>query len=205
MFMSNSKSKNNNGLRGRHFNLLLYPDNPQHMLAILELQTKKYLACGCCHKYDVFEEDTETHKQGELKKEHYHFVVSFKNARYKSALAKELDIDERWIDKTENFKHSAKYLLHWGSDTKYVYSPDDLVGKLKPEVLKLLEIKYSESQQATFILDYIDSYNGYISKSQLSRWAIENGYFSCLRRCYSMVLDWIYEHNEKYCKSAYKE
>lgn len=47
--------------RSRWFNLLLYPDNPQHNLAIMQLQTTKYMACGICHNMDCYESDSETH------------------------------------------------------------------------------------------------------------------------------------------------
>lgn len=194
-----------NNERSRLFNILLYPDNPEHNLTIIELQTNKYLACGCCHNMDVFCEDTESHKAGELKKKHYHFVVKFPNPRYKSGVAKELEIDERFIDITKSFKNSAKYLLHYGDDDKYQYNPNSLVGRLKPDVLKLLEDKPSETQQAIAILDYIDSQSDFIKKTDLTRWACMNGYYSCLRRSYSLVLDWIYEHNENFFNSVRKK
>lgn len=191
-------SENTEKQKSRIFNLLLYPDNPKHNLAICELQTSKYLACGICHNNDCYDEDTETHKAGDLKKSHFHFVVKFSNPRYKSGVAKELDIEERFVDITKNFKSSTRYLLHYGDDEKYQYSPDDLVGRLKSEVLKLLDDKPSETQQALSIYDYIQSNSRFITKSELYLWACQNGYFSCYRRCYSVIIDILYEHNEKY-------
>lgn len=188
----------NNEKKGRIFNLLLYPDNPKHALAIMELQTKDYLACGICHDMDCYEEDTETHKAGELKKKHFHFVVKFPNPRYKSGVAKSLDIEERFVDVTKNFKQSARYLLHFGDDDKYQYEPDKLVGRLKPDVLKLLEDKPSETQQASLIADYIASYDGILKKTDLFYWCCNNGFYSSYRRGYSLFLDLLYEHNEPY-------
>lgn len=181
--------------RSRLFNILLYPDNPKHNLAIIELQTVNYLACGCCHNMDVYEDGE---KAGEIKKAHYHFVVKFSNPRYKSGVAKALDIEERFIDITNSFKGSAKYLLHYGDDTKYQYSPDDLVGRLKPDVLKLLEDKPSEAMQARYIADYIMSVNRYLTRTELFNWCLDNGYYSCYRRGLSVFDGLIYEHNEKY-------
>ena len=77
--------------RSRWFNLLLYPDNPAHNLAIMQLQTTKYMACGICHNQDCYTEDTESHSTGELKKAHFHFILRCKNPRYKSGVAKELE------------------------------------------------------------------------------------------------------------------
>lgn len=190
--------------KSRYFNLLLYPDNPQHNLTILELQTDKYMACGICHDSDVYEDDTDKHAKGELKKKHFHFVVKFKNPRYKSGLAKDLDIEERFIDITKSFKNSSRYLLHFGDDSKYQYNADDLVGTLRGEVIRQLDNdKPSETETAVSIFDYIKNEDRYLKITDLYVWACQNGCYSHFRRNYSVIKDIIYEHNERFYKKEH--
>ena len=187
--------------KSRWFNLLLYPDNAEHNLVIMQLQTTKYMACGICHNCDCYETDTEEHKAGELKKAHFHFVLRCKNPRYKSGLAKELGIDERFIDVTSSIKGSAKYLLHFGDETKYQYSPDDLVGKLKGDILKRIDNdeKISDTDYFFMLLDYLDSQDKVLTPRDVGIFLSTNGGYKYFKCNYLM-----YEHNERIYKSYHK-
>ena len=175
--------------RSRWFNLLLYPDNPQHNLAIMQLQTTKYMACGICHNMDCYESDSETHSAGELKKAHIHFILRCKNPRYKSGIAKELDIEPRFIDETSSIKGSAQYLLHFGDESKYQYSPDDLVGNLKGDVLKLIENDEKISSHRR------------VSVRDIGVFLATNGGYKYFKCNFNICRELMYEHNEKYCNA----
>ena len=189
--------------RSRWFNLLLYPDNPQHNLAIMQLQTTKYMACGICHNMDCYESDCETHLAGEIKKAHFHFILRCKNPRYKSGIAKELDIEPRFIDETSSLQGSAKYLLHFGDDTKYQYSPDDLVGNLKGDVLKLIENgeKISDCDFFFMLLDFLDSTHRRVTVRDVGVFLATNGGYKYFKCNFNICRELMYEHNEKYCNA----
>lgn len=185
-----------NNPRYRLFNVLLYPDNEKHQKAISRLKNGEFLAVGICHDMDKYTEDTNEYKAGELKKEHYHFVVKFKNAKTVSALSKELDIEERFIDPTKSFKNSAAYLLHLGVEDKYQYDTDDLVGSLSPEILKMLD-DTSEEIKALRIVDLIRSFDSEVSYDCFLEMLCKNNLFDVFRRSaysFNRVFD---EHNNQ--------
>ena len=76
--------------RSRVHMILLYTDNESHIKAY-EIIQKSYDYLSILHNKD-FTED------GELKKEHIHVVVRFNQPRWSSAICKELNIDERFIE-----------------------------------------------------------------------------------------------------------
>lgn len=189
--------------KSRWFNLLLYPDNPQHNLAIMQLQTTKYMACGICHNMDCYESDSETHTAGELKKAHFHFILRCKNPRYKSGVAKELDIEPRFIDETSSLQASASYLLHYGDDTKYQYDASELVGCLKGEIIKYINSadKPSETECYYFVRDYVNSFNKIIDVPTVFDFCADNGIFAFGRRNIGLIRELVYAHNAKYCNA----
>lgn len=188
--------------RYRVFNLLLYPDNINHQKAIERLMTTEFNAVGILHNMDCYDEDTETHKAGEIKKEHYHFIVKFKNNRTVSALAKNLNIEERFIDTTLSFKASAKYLLHIGCENKYQYDVDDLVGVLVSDVVKLLD-DTSEEVKAMSICRLLNDLEYFVTKEDFHMLLCRYGLYSVFRRnsyWYKLLLD---EHNNKYSEGSF--
>lgn len=189
--------------KSRWFNLLLYPDNPAHNLAIIQLQTTKYMACGICHNQDCYTDDSESHSAGELKKAHFHFILRCKNPRYKSGVAKELGIEVRFIDETASIKGSAKYLLHFGDDSKYQYSPDDLVGCLKGEVFKILSAddKPSETECYFMVRDFINTFDKVVDVPIVFDYCAYNGIYSFARRNLGVIRELCYSHNAKVCRA----
>lgn len=187
------KEKDREKDRDRSFNLLLYPDNPQHkeVIDLLSNPNGEYRAVGCCHNMDVY--DSGEHK-GEFKKAHYHFIVKFKNPHYISGVSTEFAIDSRFIEFTDGWKNSANYLLHYNSPDKYQYDPTDLVGTLKSEVLKLID-DTSEDTKLSEITRYIFNYSGVISHANIWDFVLKQGYTSVYRRYYSIFNDIIGEHN----------
>lgn len=176
--------------RYRTFNLLLYPDCKEHETAIERLISGEFNAVGILH-------DCDTTSEGELKKEHYHFIVKFKNNRTKSAVAKDLRIEERFIDTTVSFNASGKYLLHIGHDDKHQYDVDDLVGVLAPAVVKLLD-DTTEDMKVAAICDLLDTFDCKVSYSDFVRICAMKGLYASLRRGGNLFIKIIEEHNLKY-------
>lgn len=202
--MPNGKSKGDvSEIRSRVFRVLLYPDNPEHMLAIMELQSSDYPAVGIKHDKDVYTEDTDDHKAGEIEKEHFHFVLKFKNARYLTAVAKSLGIEERFIQTAKSYKGSVEYLLHINHPEKFQYDTTELLGFAKAEALRVLD-DTPEDVKVLKIMDFISHYNGYLDVNRLTLFCCQNGLYSCLRRSGWICRDMIVEHNKKYFESTHK-
>lgn len=107
----------------RNFALELYPEDSFH-LDILEFIKNNYLFAYILHDRDVWENvvlDNDgliLHNIGDLKKPHYHVIISFKNPR-----SLELIRDTLGINHLEfcNFYLYSRYLIHKDDPKKYQY------------------------------------------------------------------------------------
>lgn len=202
--MPNGKSKGDvSEIRSRVFRILLYPDNPEHMLAIMELQSSDYPAVGIKHDKDVYTEDTDDHKAGEIEKEHFHFVLKFKNARYLTAVAKLLGIEERFIQTAKSYKGSVEYLLHINHPEKFQYERSELIGFSVPEALKILDDEPPELK-AFRIRDFIFHYDGYLDDDTLFVWCYTNGVLNVLNRYRGLIEKLVYQHNKRFFEERHK-
>lgn len=202
--MPNGKDKSDvSEIRSRLYRVLLYPDNPEHMLAIMQLQSSDFNAVGIKHDKDVYTEDTDEHKAGELEKEHFHFVVKFKNARYLSAVAKSLGLEERFIQTAKSYKGSVEYLLHLNHPEKYQYDVSELVGFSKAEALKILD-DVSAEVKAFRIRDFIYHYDGYLDDDTLFCWCFKNGVLNILNRYHKLLNGLVYQHNKRFFEDKRK-
>lgn len=204
--MAKTKKKEFNPLdndnKYRHFFLLLYPDNPEHLKCIYDLQNL-YKSVGICHDRDVYEKDVidkksgvVKHLKGDKKKKHYHFCVEFPNPRYRKGVAKELDIDDRFCEVAESFNACKKYLLHWGYAEKFQYDTTDLVGVLAPKLIKQLT-ELTEETQIQILVNYIDTCNGDLSMRMLFNYAQKQGCLGTYRRWYSILSDFVFSANQR--------
>lgn len=202
--MPNGKSKGDvSNIKCRVFRVLLYPDNPEHMLAIMELQSSDYPAVGIKHDKDVYTEDTDDHKAGEIEKEHFHFVLKFKNARYLTAVAKSLGIEERFIQTAKSYKGSVEYLLHINHPEKFQYERSELIGFSVPEALKILDDEPPELK-AFRIRDFIFHYDGYLDDDTLFVWCYTNGVLNVLNRYRGLIEKLVYQHNKRFFEERHK-
>ncbi len=196
------------------FVLVLYPENEAHSLAYLKLTSPQYSALGIFHDKDVCPEDVldeETgelkYKAGDLKKEHYHFYIKFRNQRYISGLSKELGIEShliQFLDKT--FKDYAEYMLHWGKHAKagrYIYDVEDFEGMLKSTARDKLTNE-DKNLSLIKIFEYIRSIDTITNINVITDWAIKNGYFGVLRSNHSLIDKWITAHNNRFYYQKYK-
>lgn len=204
--LARKKSKEFNPLdndnKYRNFFLLLYPDNPEHLKVIFDLQNI-YKSVGICHDQDIYLEDVVDkksgvvkHLKGDKKKKHFHFCLEVPNPRYRKGIAKEFDIEDRFVQVAENFASCKKYLLHWGYADKFQYDTNDLVGVLAPKLIKQLT-ELSEDSQIAILVNYIDSRHNDLSMRQLFDYAQKNGCLGTYRRWYSILSDFVYAGNSK--------
>lgn len=197
--------------KAQSFVLVLYPENENHSLAYLALTSNRYAALGVLHDKDTYTDnkvDEETgefiYKAGDVKKEHYHFYVQFRNRRYISGLAKELNIEEHLIEFCEsNMKSYAEYMLHWGKHGgpgKYVYDVEDFEGTLKGSAKEKL-IHEDKGLQVSKILNYIDSLTGVIYYSDVYKWAFANGYGSVCTGRINVIKTFVEDHNARFYRN----
>lgn len=194
--------------RARDFVLLLYPENTDHSLAYLKLTSYQYSSLGILHDKDTYTEDKldkETgeviHQAGDLKKDHYHFIVRFPNPRYIKAVAEELNIEAHLIDFLDSsFVQYAEYMLHWGKHSgagKYTYDTVDFVGTLAGLAKEKL-INEPKELQLSKILGYIESYKTIVRYTDVYKWAFANGYSSVCTGRINVVKTFVEDHNQRF-------
>ncbi len=208
-----SRKKNKDRVKDKDYNfvLVLYPENEKHSLAYLSLTSNRYSALGILHDKDIHPDDViddETgelkYKSGDLKKEHYHFYVHFKNQRYINGVAEELGIESHLIEFLEStFKDYAEYMLHWGKHGKagrYVYDVEDFEGTLKGTAKEKL-IHEDKNLSLFKILNYIDSLQGVIYYTDVYKWAFANGYGSICSGRINVIKTFVDDHNSKFYRA----
>lgn len=199
--------------KAREFVLILYPENEAHQLAYLKLTSSQYASLGVLHDRDTYTEtkiDEDTgeliHSEGDYKKAHYHFYVSFSNPRYISGFSKNLNIESHLIDFCDKgFKNYAEYMLHWGKHGgpgKYTYETDDFVGTLKGSAIQKLSNEPPDLRIHK-IFCFIEKQYAFIDYTTVYKWAFANGYGGICTSRMNVVNQWIADHNKKYYDSKH--
>lgn len=203
-----SKTKNSKKAtksKSRLLCLLLYPEDNQAHKEALECLFKFYNVLAICHNKDVYlydeldEEGNLKHSAGELKKVHYHILVQFRNPRYISGVAKELDIEEHLIQKCSSFESYVLYMVHRDEPLKYQYELKNLKGSLIDRALRVLEVPETNEEKFFNIQNWIISHPNAQYKD-LGDFVTTYGYFSFFMRYQSYFKEVFYERK---CSNKY--
>ena len=172
----------------RHYFILLYPlEDESHRLALNHI-IKHYQYAFITHNQDLDSSD-------KLKKSHIHCLVSFPNARHLSAVSKELNISDNYLQPCNSFNNSLYYLIHFNEPTKYQYSIDEVIGPLKPKLIKLINYsKLEEEEVLTDLFNYIDSHH-YLYFKTLCFYILEKGYWRFFKSNRFIISNYLDEHN----------
>lgn len=192
-------------VRTRNWSMILYPDDPSHVDAISLLERCGYNYCAIKHDKDVWTEDDPKlgdHEPGSTKKEHWHVVVKFPQAKWNTSLAKELHIDPNYLEACETLDGSLLYLVHANAPQKYQYDASECFGKLVPALNKLL-VDDDEGMRVLEIVKAIDACPGRVSYRDMLVNACQNGLYGEFRRLGSGVKWLIDEHNEDFYNECY--
>lgn len=144
--------------RSRTFDLLLYDEDPTHKAALDKLATGyKYIAIK--HDKDTWQEGEDlpdSVKPGDFKKPHYHVVLRFPQARWNTALAKELGIAVNYIQKCASYEGSLLYLIHYGLPDKHQYDISECIGNLIKDLEKALDSESDLDEKIQDVIDILD-------------------------------------------------
>ena len=137
-----------------------------------------------CHNRDIDE-------NGEVKKAHWHLLLSFETKKSLSLIAKMLNVEENLIEVVNNYKSLERYLIHLDNPDKEQYKPSEVVSNYDYEVQV-----YSTTES---ILKYlIDECQNYENVAEFNIMVMKLGidYMKVYKQYYSMIKDVIY-FNEK--------
>lgn len=187
-----SKQQQIKNYRSRNHCLILYPDDPKHLEA-MDYIHKHYDYAAILHDKDLSDDLFN------LKKAHYHYVIRFKDARWRSSIALELGITENYLEECRNLKNALLYLLHYNDSDKHPYSIDDVKGCLKKRLNEILKSDgVSEIEKVASIIEFIDSCDNVINYKTFVKWTLEAGCWDAYRRAPSIWHKVIEEHNYRF-------
>lgn len=183
-----AQKKKNENYRNRTHMLELYPDNPSHVKAMEKIE-KSYECAYILHDKDVKED-------GNLKKPHWHVVLRFKDAKWRSALCTELEIEERFCEEPRSFDNCLMYLIHYNDTDKYQYDVKEVKGTIKKRLKELInKVDKSEGEKVYELIDYIENQTDVIRVTAFAKYCANNGYWAEFRRSGMIFCKMIDEHN----------
>ena len=179
------------------FSAVLYPDCESHCNAFKTLDAVAagggLTYCRILHDRDVDSESCE------LKKPHWHVLISTDKQTSFDELGALLGIESRLFENCRKFQSACAYLVHRNNPDKFQYSLDSITGPMADDVRDIIaRVKIDDNIAAMQIFNFIENYPVYqrISYTDITRWALQNGYYGSLRRMGYILSQLILEHNQ---------
>lgn len=149
-------------------------------------------------QYAAILHDKDVDENGELKKPHYHVLLTYDNPRSLVSISKRLCVAHNAVEAKDNAKQSMMYLCHRTakSRNKWQYGSDALFGPLAERAAAVIadsDMKDEpESSRAAALLSVIVAPDGPRTVTQLVAVALERGLWDVYRRAaytWSKVLE----------------
>lgn len=171
--------------RVRNVGLILYPEDNSHILA-LDFIKHNY------ENYIYILHNRDLNENNELKKEHYHVILHFPNARSTSTISKQLGVGEHLFYEIKSLNGQLRYLIHYDDDDKTRYETDEVKGTLY--MLGKFKRSFRDSQDeatdVSLIYEFIVD-NDINDLQDLLNFVLDNNLYSSFRRNYVMFKDLI--------------
>ena len=177
--------------RVRTIGIILWTDNPNHKLAL------DYIIHNF-ENYIYILHDRDMKENGEIKKEHYHVILHFPNARTIKTLSKKLNVEENNFYIIKSFTGQLRYLIHYDDDEKTRYNIDEVKGTLfmLSKFKKSIRGSQDETSDVSQIYEFI--FDNDIDDLQiLLDFDLDNNLYSSFRRNYCMFKDLLALNNRK--------
>lgn len=184
----------------RNFVMVLYPESEAHRAALERIEASGYAYAYILH-------DRCVKASGEAKKPHWHVVMTLgkrSNPRYVGAIAKELGIEENYVQKCKLLKGALRYLIHLDDVDKVQYGAEEVKGTLMAEFEKAIEPDRNEGDVVREVVEWVSSKDRTISTAEFMLMCAEKKVLPEVRRMQIAYMRLIDEHNEAY-KGAHEE
>lgn len=162
--------------RSRNFGFLLYPESINKDFENIILKTGAKF-CYILHNMDLLEDLTS-------KKEHYHFLLMYNNARYFSSI-KKLCLNcggNGYVEIISNLSAYSRYMTHIDQPKKYKYSSEEVfcLGGLDYD-----KITTTSAERANKTINIIKDMINYIEKNRIYV------YSDFIKICVEHRTDWL--------------
>lgn len=190
---------NENKFRNRTIGLLLYPEDSTHVAAMDKIKTS--------YDYVAILHDKDVDEDGVIKKAHWHVILRFPQAKWNTAVVKELGIEVNYTQELRNFNNAMMYLIHANDPDKYQYEIGEVFGTFKERLKELLNSQdKSEGEKVRELIEFIESYypncGRVLTVTEFAKFCATNGYWSEFRRSGAIFCKIIEECNKKYAEDV---
>lgn len=144
------------------------------------------------YKWAYIKHDRDLQDNGELKKTHWHLLLSFETKKSLSLIANVLQVEENLIECVNNYKSVERYLIHLDNGEKAQYSVEEVISNYdyKTQV-------YSTTESILqFLIDKCEEYTS-IKEFNLMIMKLGIDYMKVYKSYYSMIKDVIYFNNSE--------
>lgn len=165
-----------NEKKSKYWAFLLYEDSMPTNYKEIITQWFLPVCISPKHDKDVYEETTESHKKGEIKKTHYHVLLCFGNTTtYKTALNYAKELGANIVKPISSSKGAYDYWTHKNNPEKAQYNEEDMqyfggfntrdyIGKTEHEIDIALNtiihiINDKNLYELKEVYDYLDKMN----------------------------------------------
>lgn len=169
-------------MRSRNYTIVLYPEDETHVQA-LKIIKNQFSYAYILHNMDKWEKDKINentgeieYKKGDKKKEHWHVLITFPNARSDETIKEILGNEKIHIEKS-SFYQMARYLVHKDNPNKWQYKNEEIITNMKDRIENALKREIqAEEEKAMILLDYIfqNTNQSILTFKQLTQYAIDN-------------------------------
>lgn len=202
----------------RKFYIELYQDWDNYLNIIKFIENSYQSYNYILHDKDVWTEtdysinseymDSKGINVGDVKKPHYHVIITFNNPRYKSTVIKELfrqyesvypdlfDTFKRNVIRILDYKKTERYQTHEDEDDKHHYDFTEVRGRGEAyeDYFKYLSINRSDESRSNEIIDLILSRNSWLLV-ELVREINKRSLYSCFIRGFGLYSRLLEENN----------
>lgn len=109
-------------------NILFDMDTLKEVLEEKQHIIKEY--CYIIHDKDVYEEDSEKYKKGDLKPAHVHLLIQFADnqPQKRKYIAKWFGLAENFLQNVKSWKGACLYLIHFNAKDKHPYDVSEVTA-----------------------------------------------------------------------------
>lgn len=171
--------------------IIAYPESC-NIVEALETLKKNYVI----EKLAYILHDKDVTEDGEIKKEHYHIYVSFKNKASVCAVATIFKTASNNVTAVRNFIGLIRYYRHLDNPEKYQYSKEELhlMNITHEEYENQCEARNTEESALQTLIEKITEDN--VNLKQIMMFALKNGMYFVYRSNYAILRD-IYKENKE--------
>ena len=185
-------------VRSKTWQAILYPDAENYscdsVLTNIKLNAYKYACILHNEDYYTSSDEVDENQIGKPKKEHFHIVFFWDNSYQLGYIANKIGLPSNYLQKTESRSGAIQYLIHKNNPEKHQYNISDIESNIEK-----IQTKFFNDDdcimKASKIIDYINSYQGKLTITQVAQWSIFESCWDEFRRGQHIFTTIINEHN----------